>query len=289
MEKIESPFNPLQMVLGIGEKKIDYKRLVYDTTNNLALDFYPAVNGGTRPCVVVVHGGSWAGGNSQQLPELNSEMAKWNYHVASINYRLAPKSLYPSPLEDVKAALTYLRQQAAELQIDTSNFVLLGRSAGGQIALSSAYTFHDESIKGVVCFYGPADMVWGYENPTHPLVMDSRKIMRDYLGGSLDEKREHYVTSSATETVDSLTPPTLMIFGENDPLVSHEHGWRLTKKLKAFNRQYFELYLPWATHGFDYTLNGPGGQLSTWTVKKFLEVVTKKYGQRFPPLTVFTI
>jgi len=276
LENIETPFNPVQMITGIAAKKVTFKSFTYDTGNKLSLDFYPAVEGGTRPCVIVVHGGSWAGGDSQQLPELNSEMAKWNYHVASINYRLAPKSLYPSPLEDVKNALTYLRLNAASLQIDTGNIVLLGRSAGGQIALSSAYTLHDESIKGVICFYGPADMVWGYENPTHPLVMDSRKIMRDYLGGSLEEQRDHYVTSSATETVDSLTPPTLMIFGENDPLVSHEHGWRLTKKLKAFNRPYFELYLPWATHGFDYTLNGPGGQLSTWTVKQFLEAITKK-------------
>ena len=67
-----------------------------------------------------------------------------------------------------------------------------------------------------------------------------------------------------------------MIYAENDPLVSPRHGTRLSQKLKPLNIPFFELYLPWATHGFDYTLNGPGGQLSTWTVKRFLEAILNR-------------
>jgi acetyl esterase/lipase len=66
----------------------------------------------------------------------------------------------------------------------------------------------------------------------------------------------------------------LLIYGKNDPLVSHLHATRLSEKLKAHRIPFFELYLPWATHGFDYTLHGPGGQISTWTVKHFLKSVT---------------
>ncbi|MDB5207571.1 MAG: alpha/beta hydrolase [Flavisolibacter sp.] len=267
----EAPFNLLKMLTGINAKKVNYKTITYDPIHQLSLDFYHGVLPGKKPCVVVIHGGSWAGGDSRQLPELNSELAKSGYHVASINYRLAPGHIYPSTTEDVQGALRFLRSNAATFSIDTNNFILLGRSAGGQIALSAGYLLNDPGIKGVICFYGPSDMVWGYQNPTSPLVLDSRKIMEDYLGGTLSQQDAKYINSSATETVTADTPPTLLIYGENDPLVSPRHGTRLSIKLKEQHIKFFELYLPWATHGFDYTLNGPGGQLSTWTVKRFLE------------------
>ena len=218
-----------------------------------------------------MHGGSWAGGDSQQLPELNSELAKAGYQVASINYRLAPQHLFPAPIEDLQASLSFLRSNATELQIDTGNFVLLGRSAGGQIVLTAAYTLKDPAIKGVISFYGPADMVWGYKNPTNPLVLNSGKVMADYLGGSYEKVPAQYVNSSATETWQIHPVPTLLIHGKHDPLVSHIHAERLSRKLTGIN--HYELYLPWATHGFDWTLNGPGGQLSTFAVMQFLHAV----------------
>ncbi|RYZ28411.1 MAG: alpha/beta hydrolase [Chitinophagaceae bacterium] len=270
------PFRPIQMISGIGSAKIDYKTVLYDKTDGLYLDFYPSTKKGSKPCIVVIHGGSWAAGDSKQLPELSSALAKDGYHVANINYRLAPRQHYPAPIEDVQQAIYFLKNASSELQIDSSQFILLGRSAGGQIALSAAYTLPEKSIKGVVCFYGPTDMVWGYENPTSPLVLDSRKVMQDYLGGTLGEARDQYINSSATETVTAHTPPTLLIYGENDPLVSPRHGNRLSVKLREKSIPFFELYLPWATHAFDYTLNGPGGQLSTWTVRKFLKAVLQQ-------------
>lgn len=269
-------FKPWQFLTGMATRKTACQQFAYDPVHGLSLQFYPGQKKGIRPCVLVVHGGSWAAGDNRQLPELNRELAKAGYHVASINYRLAPNHLYPAPLEDVNTAITYLQQKASELSIDSNRFVLLGRSAGGQIALSAAYTLHNPSVKAVIDFYGPTDMVWGYENPTSPLVLDSRKIMEDYLGGTLNEARDQYIHSSATESVTTRTPPTLMIYAENDPLVSPRHGTRLQLKLKAMNIPHYELYLPWATHGFDYTLNGPGGQLSTWTVKAFLHAVLKE-------------
>lgn len=267
------PFSLSRMITGINAKRVAYKTLTYDVANSLTLDFYPASQKGEKPCVIVVHGGSWAGGDSQQLPELNSELAKSGYHVVAINYRLAPKYKYPAPVEDLKTAVTFLRTNAANLSIDTNNLVLLGRSAGGQIVLSAAYTLNDPAIKGVISFYGPADMVWGYANPTNPLVLNSRKVMEDYLGGTYSQVPQQYITSSATETATSHSVPVLLIHGENDPLVSHLHGVRLGKKLDSLGVKHYNIYLPWATHAFDYTLNGPGGQISTWSVMRFLEVV----------------
>ena len=274
----ESPFRLAQMVTGIGTAEVPYQTMPYSRNGQhpLTLDFYPAKAKGNRPCVVVIHGGSWAGGNSRQLPELNSYLAKKGYHVAAINYRLAPGATFPAPVQDVYAALQYLRNHNEALQIDTANFILLGRSAGAQIALVAAYENNLPGIKGVISFYGPADMVWGYGNPASPLVMDSRKVMETYFNGTYDQKKQLYVNSSPVEIVDVKSPPTLLIHGQNDPLVAYGHSTRLSPILKNKGVPHYLLSMPWATHGLDYTLNGPGGQLSAFAVEKFIQFVTKK-------------
>jgi acetyl esterase/lipase len=273
----EAPFSWWKMITMTSETKIPYQTLQYGMADGtpLTLDFYPAQRPGLRPCVIVIHGGSWSGGDSRQLPELNSRLVKEGYQVAAINYRLAPRYQNPLPVEDVRSALAWLRVHAAERSIDTSAFVLLGRSAGAQIALLAAYTLHDPGLRGVISFYGPADMVWGYSIPSNPLIMDSRKVMSAYLGGAYASVPQHYVNSSPIEFVTSRSVPTLLIHGKQDVLVGYEHSIRLSRKLSDSGVRHFLLSLPWATHGFDYTLNGPGGQLSTYSVEKFLREVTQ--------------
>ncbi|CAM3681974.1 alpha/beta hydrolase fold domain-containing protein [Mucilaginibacter galii] len=239
----------------------------------LTLDYYPARATGKRPCLVVIHGGSWSSGDSKQLPELNSYLSNIGYQVASVNYRLAPKYKAPATMEDVQNALNYLKLHADSLQIDTSQFVLLGRSAGAQIALLAAYATPHTGIKAVIDFYGPADMVWGYSLPANPLVMDSRLVMERYLGGTYKQVPQAYAASSPIEYVNRQTVPTLIIHGGNDVLVAYEHSTRLNAKLQQNNISHYWLKLPWATHGFDYNLNGPGGQLSTYAVETFLRKV----------------
>jgi len=224
---------------------------------------------------VVIHGGSWKSGDSQQLPELNSRLAKNGYHVAAINYRLAPDSQSPAPVQDVSDALTFLKEKAGQFAIDKTNFIILGRSAGAQIALLAAYTLRDPSIRGVIDFYGPADMVWGYSLPSNPLIMDSRKVMEDYLGETYQTHSENFRKSSPLLYVSEQSPPTLIIHGKNDVLVAYEHSRRLAKKLRENKIRHHLLTLPWATHAFDYNLNGPGGQLSTYAVLYFLKSVTQ--------------
>jgi len=275
-DNTQPPFSFQAMFKSV--KKVTCKQLnyvAYADGTTLSMDYYPSQIVGNRACVIVVHGGAWNKGDNKQLPELNNHLALMGYNVAVINYRLAPKFQSPAPVEDVNAALAYLKKHADDLHIDTNNFVLLGRSAGAQIALLAAYTAHDKSIKGVIDYYGPADMVWGYSIPSSPLIMDSRQVMRDYIGGSYQQAPEKFAASSPLEFIDHQSPPTLIIHGDNDVLVSPEHSRRMNEKLEKNGIKHFLLKLPWATHGFDFNLNGPGGQLATYTVERFLNTVTK--------------
>jgi acetyl esterase/lipase len=271
----QPPFSFFRLFKTANVKSTDYKTLTYGHDAEQTLDFYPARFGGKKPCIIVVHGGSWSSGDSKQLPELNSYLAAAGYNVASVNYHLAPKYKSPVAVDDVDEAFKYLRANAEKLNIDTNNFVLLGRSAGAQIALLSAYNRPQNGLKGVVDFYGPADMVWGYSMPASKLVMDSRAVMERYLGGTYKAVADNYFASSPIEFVNRQTVPTLIIHGDNDVLVSPIHSQKLDKKLKWNGIKHYYLNLPWATHGFDYNINGPGGQLSTYVVERFINTVCR--------------
>jgi acetyl esterase/lipase len=234
---------------------------------DLGLDFYPVVGKGRRPCVVIIHGGGWDTGERTQLPELNSWLVRAGYAVATIDYRLAPKHAYPAPIEDVKDAIAFLKKTA---YVDSTRFVLLGRSAGGQIALQAAYTLKDPSIKAVVAYYAPADMVFGYSLPGNPLILDSRKVMDQYLGGSCGAEPERCRASSPLEFADANSPPTLLLHGEPDVLVSYKHTLHLEEKLTALGVPHFSVKLPWATHGYDYMFSGLGSQISLYFLERFL-------------------
>jgi acetyl esterase/lipase len=89
--------------------------------------------------------------------ELNDWLARQGYAVASIDYRLCPEHKWPAQREDLLEAIEFLRAHATALGIDQAQFVLLGRSAGGQIATATAYWQHDPTIRGVVALYPPTD------------------------------------------------------------------------------------------------------------------------------------
>lgn len=238
---------------------------------DLKLDFYPTAKV-NAPCVIVIHGGGWNSGDRTEMKDLNYFLVERGYAVASIDYRLAPKFQYSLQLEDVQTAIKYLQSNHAELGIDGQKLILLGRSAGGQLALQAAYLAKPYSgIKGVIAFYAPADMVFGYHNPCRPLVLNSSKLMEDYLGGSDSVVHQKYLDASPLESVHTNSPPTLLLHGKADVLVSFQHTVHLEAKLKKLGVRYFTVDLPWATHGFDYFFSGPDSQISLYFIERFLD------------------
>ena len=273
----DAPFSLKRLLIGRGLKKISPKELTYKTSGaiELKLDYYQNKDGKICPTVIVVHGGSWQSGDSKQLPDLNHWLACKGYNVASINYRLAPEFNCPAPVEDLTDAINFLKSRSAEFYLDPNNFILLGRSAGGQISLLTAYSKQIPEIKGVISFYAPADMVWGWSLPGNPLVLDSRKVMRAFVGDTCENAPDKFAASSPIEFVSEKCPPTLLIHGKNECMVAYEHSMRLCRKLKEKNIKHFLISIPWATHGCDYSINGPSGQISTFAIERFLERMFK--------------
>jgi len=235
---------------------------------------FSILNSRLAPCVVVVHGGSWQHGDSTQLPALNRYLAARGYVVASINYRLLPDHPFPAARDDLRAAIDYLKANAGAIGLDPQRIVLLGRSAGGQLALLVAYTADDPAIRGVIGIYPAIDLAYAYDHPCDARLLDGRAIVRAYLGGAPDQAPEAYAAASPTSFAGPHSPPTLLIHGERDELVSPAQSRRLATRLARAGRPHLLLRLPWATHGCDAHFGGPAGQLSTYAIERFLAAVT---------------
>jgi acetyl esterase/lipase len=115
---------------------------------------------------------------------------------------------------------------------------------------------------------------WSWEHPGNPLVIDTKSVLSAYLGGNPSEVPSNYTAASPTRLVTSSSPPTLLLHGGRDELVSVYQSDRLAQRLREAGVRHFNLALPWATHGFDYILRGPGSQISTYAIEYFLSCVT---------------
>jgi acetyl esterase/lipase len=225
----------------------------------------------TAPCVIVVHGGKWTEGDSGDFAALNPRLARLGYVVVGINYRKADRYPFPAARDDLKAAVEYVKRNAEALGADPEKIALVGRSAGGQLALLVAYEDKDPAIKGVVSFYAPTDMRYGYRDATNPWIIDHEAALELYLGGDPDATGNVYDEASPIRFVSLDCPLTLLLHGVHDELVHVAQSDRLAARLREAGAPHLYLRLPWATHGFDHNLAGPGGQISTYAIDRFLE------------------
>jgi acetyl esterase/lipase len=259
------------------ESRAGAERVVFASHPEYTLAFDlcrpPRWPSGGAPCVIVVHGGKWTEGNSEDFAALNPRLARLGYVVVGINYRKADQYPFPAARDDLRSAVEYVKENAETLGVDSEKIVLLGRSAGGQLALLVAYEERDPAIKGVVSFYAPTDMRFGYRDATNPWIIDNEASLELYLGGVPDAIGTTYDDASPISFVSADCPPTLLLHGAHDELVHVAQSDCLASRLQEVGAPHLYLRLPWATHGFDHNLAGPGGQISTYAVCRFLEKV----------------
>lgn len=247
----------------------------------LLADLYPGRGAGPRPFVVVVHGGSWRGGDKGGAVHLSASLAAAGYTVADVQYSLAPSAPFPRAVQDVKCLAGRLRERAGELGIDAARGAYLGRSAGGQIALVAAYSAGDPRLapgcavedrppRAVVSLYAPTDLAWGHAQPLRPDVVRGPEAIECYLGGPPSQRAAAYRLASPASWGERALPSTLLIHGSADRLVSVEHARRLTASLSGRGQPVRSLLIPLAEHGFDFRRGGVGEQLARGVIVPFL-------------------
>jgi acetyl esterase/lipase len=284
LRRLGLPFSLREYVLGPRRTALhEEKDLVLEARDPpLRADVYAGKGAGPRPFVVVVHGGSWRGGERGQGVHISRALAAAGYTVFDVEYGVAPGHPFPAGVADVKCVLGRLRARAGELGIDPGRAFLLGRSAGGQIALLAAYSsgdgrlppscgIEDAPVQGVIALYAPVDLVYGHANPMRPDVILGNESLELYLGGSAKSRREAYRLASPRHWVgDGPLPPTLLLHGASDPMVECLHSVLLASELVAAGQKVRQVCVPFGEHAFDMRPGGVGDQLARGAILEFL-------------------
>jgi acetyl esterase/lipase len=159
----------LAMVSGLGAEVRHDIQYAEVAGVPLKLDLHkPAAQRG--PVIVWIHGGAWPSGSKKDMP-LTALVAD-GFPVASLGYRLSTAARFPAQVQDIKAAIRFLRAESKNVQIDAKTIVIAGASAGGHLAaLAGLSNGHKElegdlgthqaessAVQGVISFFGGSDL-----------------------------------------------------------------------------------------------------------------------------------
>ena len=200
---------------------------------------------GPFPAAIIVHGGGWIRGDRKHTVEpLFSPLSDAGFAWFSISYRLAgdmhgepnghgglPSTLMlGAAIDDVRQAVMYVKQHAAEYGVDPGRIALIGESAGAQLASMAALKpGPGGSVRAVVAFYGPSDLVSLAE--TSPQIPDSfrRAVQGTPFGEMLLAGLRNL---SPINFVKADSPPFLLIHGTADTLVPFEQSERMCRSVR---------------------------------------------------------
>lgn len=267
---------------------IGYPNLTYASIPGfrpLHLDLYdPPGRRSPHPLIVYLHGGGWAFGQPRQSgafsnwPDVMALIASRGYVVASVEYRLSSEAPFPAAIQDVKAAVRWLRANARQFGIDPRHVGVWGGSAGGHLAALDAVTCTvgalSPSVAGgptaapgigqaKIAPAGPdgdcvqAFATWyGVFDFNRPVPSEQRAPKADSLvnrflgcprGNCTPEQR---AVASPSTYVQAGEPPALLIVGSADTVVGPQQSRDFARLLRSKGDQAQLLIIPGVNHSF---------------------------------------
>lgn len=201
--------------------------------------------------VLLVHGGGWSGGDRTQLRGYGILLGRSGYLCVASEYRLTGEALWPAQIEDVKAAIRWMRANATELGIDPARIVISGNSAGGHLSLVAAGTPDTATLEGSGGNAGVSSAVAASIAFYPPTGLEKRQWggLPSLFGPNAPA--ETLRTASPLTYATSSFPPTLLIQGNADDVVPAAEATSMYDALLA-QRVPVELHM-YANqpHGFD--------------------------------------
>jgi acetyl esterase/lipase len=217
---------------------------------------------GPKPLVMYIHGGGWVGGHTRQaaafsdFPGVLAQLAREGFVVASLEYRLAGEAKFPAQLQDVRAAVRFLKDNASRYGIDKSRVALWGGSAGGHLAALGALSCGaagiddkpqsagSECVQGAVIWYGVFDFA--------PLVARAEGAPVGLLGCASGATcpADKIAAVSPLTYLDAKDPPFLLIHGDSDKVVSVTQSEMARDRMKAVGVPVETIILPGIDHSF---------------------------------------
>ncbi|XAS73286.1 alpha/beta hydrolase [Micrococcaceae bacterium Sec5.1] len=216
----------------------------------------PRHTGGPTPAVLFFHGGGWVMGSLSTHDGLCRRLASLtNLPVVAVDYRLAPEHPYPAAIEDSRSAMRWLFDTGNEHGLNVTEAVLVGDSAGGQLAAvlanENAITTDPLPIVCQVLMYPMVDLTMS--SPSYNRVTDGFPLVADTIAWFAD----HYLPDGADRSAPDISPamaqlpaglpPTYVITVDNDPLV--DEGANYAAALARAGTEVLFQHLPGYAHG----------------------------------------
>jgi acetyl esterase/lipase len=293
-----------------------YKNVLYkvaDTEDSLLLDiFLPGqVNAGQKiPVVIIIHGGAWVEGNRSldsiyYMRQLREQLIRKGYGVVSIDYTLVSKTVHlPVPVMDCKDAVRWIRANAAQYNFDPDNIGVWGGSAGGHLALLTAYTTDNQwrgdphlssfsaRVNYIVDNFGPTDLNAVLQTDAGKLKLFFAKLfMRKLLqireklifaltGFSIATDKKNAIATarlfSPLQYADSGAVPTLIIHSIKDKVVPVKQSKKLCQVLAGTNIYHECVILKKGDHGLNNISNAETDSLVRRTVEFIVQQTHQK-------------
>ena len=282
---------PLLAALGLAQTIPDSvtleKDLVLGQGGRPAMDLARPKTGGMHPAVLAIHGGGFSHGDRTTYLPLVLRLAQHGYVAATVDYRLAPRAQFPAALQDVKAAVRFLRASAERFAIDTDRIAVVGESAGAHLALMVGLTpgvpefelgggnrEQSSRVSCVVSFYGPTDLGRMYGKSD-----GAEAALIPFLGGNLENARRAHQLASPLFWINPQAPPILAIHGTKDPQVPLEQSEWLVEGLKRVGATAELETIAGGGHGFQ----GPDAERAE---RRMIDFLDEHLGMRPPKRVV---
>lgn len=265
------PFNiPIADVSFVKHKYLD---IVYASSSpTQKLDIYlPSEGVGPFPIMFVIHGGGFEIGDKRDVTLLSFlEGIKYGFAVVSVNYRLSREAQFPAAVQDVKAAMRWIRAHHEEYSLDPERIAALGGSAGGNLAAmlgtTGRTTDFDDPVLGNLEFSSEVHAVVDWFGPLDFLAMDEQHAQNGvdkqdhsradspeskYLGALITTFPELVKKANPVTYLHPGVPPFFIQHGNRDDLVPYQQSQNLAEAIKRIAPgalAHFEL-LDGAGHG----------------------------------------
>lgn len=215
--------------------------------------------------LVLVHGGGWRSGDNTNMAEYVNYFLENqpNYAILNLNYTLAVQDsihAFPNQYLDIKMALQQISNQSESQQI-LPEFGLLGSSAGAHLAMMYDY-IHDTSnqVKFVANIVGPTDL-------NDPFFTEQDNF-EDLVNLLVDKNQYHpdadvVLLNSPAHKVNASSSPTLLFYGNQDPLIPLSNGLTLAHSLSTWD----------IDHRF--TIYDGGHGITTWSEANKADMFSK--------------
>lgn len=220
------------------------------------LDVYLPRGEGPFPAVIYVHGGGWNMGDKALPPRVvqpYSQVLDHGYGLVSVNYRLSTEAPFPAQIQDVKAAVRFLRAHSDAYGLDPDRFAAWGDSAGAHLAvllgtsagvgeLEGAWLGNpDQSsrVQAVVDWYGPMDFLQmdpqalanGCQISEDNAQSRPDSLTSRLIGAPIIDRPDLVLAANPVRYVSSEAPPFLIEHGTKDCNVAPQQSQMLYEAL----------------------------------------------------------